>query len=109
MPQSLITKVPAHLLSLVVLLVGVIAAQFAHAAMPIVQKVPSVESRSYLLLDAKSGKVLAEKNADESLPPASLTKIMTSFVVATELAAGRIQSNDMVEVSVKAWRMGGSR
>ncbi len=79
------------------------------AAMPIIQKVPAVESRSYLLLDAKSGKVLAEKDADLTLPPASLTKIMTSFVVATELAAGRIQPTDMVEISVKAWRMGGSK
>ena len=89
--------------------VGVVGGQGAHAAMPIVQRVPSVDSRSYLLLDAKSGKVLAEQNADESLPPASLTKIMTSFVVATELAAGRIQSTDMVAVSVKAWRMSGSK
>ena len=79
------------------------------AAMPIIQKVPAVESRSYLLLDAKSGKVLAEKEADLTLPPASLTKIMTSFVVATELAAGRVQPTDMVEISVKAWRMGGSK
>ncbi len=108
MPQSLISKVPALFVSLVVSL-GVIGTQLSHAAMPIVQKVPKVESRSYLLVDAKSGKVLAEENADESLPPASLTKIMTSFVVATELAAGRIQASDMVAVSVKAWRMGGSK
>jgi len=53
--------------------------------------------------------MLAEKNADETLPPASLTKIMTSFLVATELAAGRIQPSDQVAVSVKAWRMGGSK
>jgi len=74
-----------------------------------VQKVPAVNAESYLLLDAGSGKVLAEKNADVTLPPASLTKIMTSFVAATELAAGRVQPTDAVEVSVKAWRMGGSK
>jgi len=113
MPQSLITQLlvtraPALLLSLLVSL-ALVGAPLTYAAMPIVQKVPKVDSRSYLLLDAKSGKVLAEQNADESLPPASLTKIMTSFVVATELAAGRIQGSDQVEISVKAWRMGGSK
>ena len=74
-----------------------------------VQKVPEVNAKSYLLIDAGSGKVLAEKNSDETLPPASLTKIMTSFVAATELAAGRVQPTDRVEVSVKAWKMGGSK
>jgi len=78
-------------------------------AATIVQKVPNVEARSYLLIDASSGKVLAEKNANESLPPASLTKIMTSFVAATELAAGRVQPTDQVPISVKAWRMEGSK
>ncbi len=87
----------------------VLGSSALQAAAPIVQKVPDVEARSYFLMDANSGKVLAEKNADETLPPASLTKIMTSFVAATELAAGRVQPTDMVEVSVKAWRMGGSK
>ena len=86
-------------------------AGMAQAAQPsfVVQKVPEVNAKSYLLIDAESGKVLAEKNADDTLPPASLTKIMTSFVAATELAAGRVQPSDQVEVSVKAWRMGGSK
>ena len=89
-----------------------IALWFASAAAQaatIVQKVPEIAARSYLLMDASSGKVLAEKNADESLPPASLTKIMTSFVAATELAAGHVQATDQVEISVKAWKMGGSK
>jgi len=108
MPQPFNTTALLLLLPLLVLL-GIAEVQPVHAAMPIVQKAPNVKSRSYLLVDAKSGKVLAESNADESLPPASLTKIMTSFVVATELAAGRIQATDMVPISVKAWRMEGSK
>ena len=76
---------------------------------PIVPKAPDIAASSYILVDAGSGKVLAEQGADETLPPASLTKIMTSYVAATELAAGRVSLTDQVPISVKAWRMGGSK
>lgn len=95
--------------ALVFLALLVLGASGVQAAAPLVQKVPEVKAESYFLMDASSGKVLAEKSADVTLPPASLTKIMTSFVAATELAAGRVQPTDMVEISVKAWRMGGSK
>lgn len=90
-------------------LVGVLGAATAAADIPIVPKAPQIASSSYILVDAGSGKVLAEQRADETLPPASLTKIMTSFVAATELAAGRVSLADQVPISVKAWRMGGSK
>ena len=93
----------------VALYAGTANAATSQTASLMVQKVPEVNAKSYLLIDAGSGKVLAEKNSDETLPPASLTKIMTSFVAATELAAGRVQPTDLVEVSVKAWKMGGSK
>lgn len=76
---------------------------------PIIPPPPSVAASSYLLLDADTQKILVEHNKDESLPPASLTKIMTSYIAATELAAGRISLDDVVPISVKAWRTPGSR
>jgi len=70
---------------------------------------PKLAATSYLLEDANSTKVLAEKNADERLAPASLTKIMTVYVVFRELAAGNLQLTDQVLVSKNAWKMPGSR
>ncbi len=69
---------------------------------------PQIAAKSYILVDAVSGEVLAENNADEAMPPASLTKMMTAYVVENELAAGNIARNDLVTVSEKAWRMRGS-
>lgn len=60
-------------------------------------------------MDGKTQTVLAGRDSEEPLPPASLTKIMTSFVAASELAAGRISETDQVPISVKAWRTGGSK
>ncbi len=70
---------------------------------------PQIAAKSYLLIDYDSGKVLAEKNADEQVEPASITKLMTAYVVYKELAAGRLSLDDKVTISEKAWRMGGSR
>jgi D-alanyl-D-alanine carboxypeptidase (penicillin-binding protein 5/6) len=60
-------------------------------------------------MDAHTRKVLAQKNGDEALPPASLTKIMTSYIAARELASGRIKLEDDVPISVHAWQAPGSR
>jgi D-alanyl-D-alanine carboxypeptidase (penicillin-binding protein 5/6) len=85
-----------------------IGANSALAAMP-VPAPPDVAANNYLLVDFASGKVLAEKNADEKIEPASITKMMTAYVVYKELDAGRLSLDDMVDISEKAWRMGGSR
>ena len=69
---------------------------------------PKINAQAYILLDASTQKVLAEENADEPQPPASLTKIMTSYLAAQEVASGRISLEDEVPISVKAWRMKGS-
>lgn len=71
--------------------------------------VPTVKATGYILMDVNSGKILAEKNADERLPPASLTKIMTVYIVSGALQGGHIQLEDKVRVSEKAWRTEGSR
>lgn len=70
---------------------------------------PSVAASSYMLLDFNSGKVLAEKNADLRLAPASLTKIMTVYVIFKELKSGHLTLDEKVTISKKAWQTPGSR
>ena len=77
-------------------------------AAPIPQA-PSIAAKGYVLIEASTGKVLSEFNGDELLPPASLTKIMTSYVAAVEIREGRINLADQVPISVKAWRTPGSK
>ncbi|CCJ78737.1 D-alanyl-D-alanine carboxypeptidase [Cronobacter muytjensii 530] len=78
----------------------------AHAADPIAPAAPAVEARAWILMDYHSGKVLAEGNADEKLDPASLTKLMTSYVVGQALKAGKIHLDDKVTVGKDAWATG---
>lgn len=70
---------------------------------------PQVPARGYILIDFNSGTILAELNADERLEPASLTKIMTGYVVFREIAGGKVSLTDQVLVSERAWRTGGSK
>jgi D-alanyl-D-alanine carboxypeptidase (penicillin-binding protein 5/6) len=64
---------------------------------------PQVNAKGYFLVDFTTGKVIAEGEADTKLAPASLTKMMTSYVIGTEIKAGNISSSDMVTISEKAW------
>lgn len=70
---------------------------------------PSIAAKSYILQDFASGRIIAESNSTERLPPASITKLMTAYVVSHELDAGNIGLDDDVLISEKAWRMVGSR
>ena len=70
---------------------------------------PKIAAKSYYLQDADSGKVLAENNADEKLAPASLTKIMTIYIIFKELSSGHLTLDELVTISNKAWRTPGSR
>jgi D-alanyl-D-alanine carboxypeptidase (penicillin-binding protein 5/6) len=70
---------------------------------------PAVSARAYILLDHFSGRVLAQSNADERAEPASLTKLMTAYVVFHALSEGRLKLTDMVTISEHAWRAEGSR
>ena len=70
---------------------------------------PDLNVKGYVIMDADSGIILAQKNANKQLAPASLTKLMTLYIVAEELQQGRINLNDKVRISKKAWHMGGSR
>nr|MBS0021749.1 D-alanyl-D-alanine carboxypeptidase [Gammaproteobacteria bacterium] len=70
---------------------------------------PAIDAGAHILMDYHSGRVLAESNGDERMEPASLTKLMTVYVVFSELKEGNIQLDDLVRVSEKAWRTSGSR
>ena len=70
---------------------------------------PAINADTYIVMDFNSGRILASHNADKRIHPASLTKIMTSYVIASELAAHHIKLDDKVVISEKAWRMPGSR
>lgn len=75
----------------------------------VIPRPPQINASSYILIDAVTGTVLTEYNSDTALPPASLTKIMTTYVADNEIAAGNISLNDEVFVSVKAWQAEGSK
>jgi len=70
---------------------------------------PTIDASAYILQDYHTGKVLAENNADAKLAPASLTKIMTVYVIFRELANGHLHLDDTVSISEKAWKTSGSR
>jgi len=78
----------------------------AHADVP---APPALEATAYILIDAATGKVLAENNADQQIPPASLTKMMSDYVIASALKSGVIHTDDKVHISQKAWAMQGSK
>ncbi|MGE8500253.1 MAG: D-alanyl-D-alanine carboxypeptidase family protein [Pseudomonas sp.] len=88
---------------------SLLGASAAWANQQVIPAAPQLAAKSYVLLDAASGKVLVENNGDQRLPPASLTKLMTAYIATLEIRKGQIGEQDMVTVSEKAWRTGGSR
>jgi D-alanyl-D-alanine carboxypeptidase (penicillin-binding protein 5/6) len=102
--SSVIRSLPA-VLALALALTGLPCAQ---AAAP-VPNPPTVSARAYILVDHFSSRVLAQDHADERAEPASLTKLMSAYVVFTALNEGRLKLTDMVTISEHAWRSEGSR
>lgn len=81
-------------------------------ALPAVAQVPQppeIAARAYLLVDVTAGQVLAAKDADKPVEPASLTKLMTAYLVFDALKAGKISLTQTFPVSERAWKMPGSR
>lgn len=70
---------------------------------------PNLAATGYILMDATSGKILAQKNADTRLPPASLTKLMSMYIISAAIKNNSIHFDDKVRISTKAWKMEGSR
>ena len=94
---------------LIVLLGQLLFSSLIYADVTAIPAPPGIKANAYLLQDFDSGKILASKNIDQKMPPASLTKMMTVYVVSSELGSGRITLDDEVLVSKKAWKMPGSR
>jgi D-alanyl-D-alanine carboxypeptidase (penicillin-binding protein 5/6) len=101
MPYRIIQLFPAVLLCFVV-------AVLEAAPLPI-PKPPATGAKAYILQDFDSQRVVAEKDSEQSIEPASITKLMTAYAVFMELKSGNITLEDMVTVSEKAWRTPGSR
>ena len=70
---------------------------------------PKIAAKGYVLQDFNSGQVIAEQNGDQRMEPASLTKMMSTYVISQELKSANISLADKVTISKKAWRMPGSR
>jgi len=100
----------AHILkSSIAFVVLTASAGFSVAQKPLTLPPPNIQATSYILLDAKTNKVLAEQNSDQHKAPASLTKIMTGYLVEQEINLGRLGLEEEVQISVNAWRTGGSK
>jgi serine-type D-Ala-D-Ala carboxypeptidase (penicillin-binding protein 5/6) len=100
---------PRLALSCIVLALGAALPLPAPAATAPIPAPPTVNARAWILTDHFTGKVLAEHNADAREEPASLTKLMTAYVVFQALAEGRLKLTDEAVISKHAWRAEGSR
>lgn len=76
--------------------------------LPVMPDAPDVDARNYVLVDPASGQVLAAREAEQKVPPASLTKLMTAYLTLQALQQGRLRLDQVVPVSVAAWKAGGS-
>ena len=90
------------------LLATLLVAPLVVSAESAIPSPPQLAAKSYVLMDAASGKVLVENNGDQRLPPASLTKLMTAYIATLEIRKGKIGEQDLVTVSEHAWRTGGA-
>lgn len=102
--SPLLSRLPLRPLASLALFAGLFSS--AHAA-PVAPP-PTLENKAYIVMDFDSGRVLAESNADAPLPPASMTKMMTSYIVEQALKSGRLKPTDMVRTSEYAWCRGTS-
>ena len=75
----------------------------AGTLLAIIPKAPEMSAKAYILIDYDTGQILVSKNADLQMPPSSLTKMMTSYVMSDEVGKGNISYQDMVPVSKNAW------
>ena len=91
------------------LLLTVLLSNLAHAATPPEIPAPTVAAQAWLLVDHDSGSVLAERNADKPLAPASLTKLMTAYVLFGKMKSGTLRLDDPVTIGQQAWNAKGAR
>lgn len=89
------------------LVIGVSVSMSAVMANAAIQP-PEMDNTAYILMDYSTGEILAQKNADEPLPPASLTKMMTSYIIEQRLSSGDLSEDEQVLMSKNAWCRGSS-
>ncbi len=87
----------------------VIPVATANAQPAFTPSAPKINAKGYILIDADSGKVIVEKEADTRLPPASLTKLMSLYIISNAIKSGAIHWDDRVQISTHAWKAEGSR
>ena len=97
------------IVSLVTGILALLLAATGWAASRPIPNPPELNASSYLLIDFDSGATLAEKDADKPVDPASITKLMTAYLIDKAIADGSIAADDLVTISEKAWRMEGSK
>lgn len=100
------TVTPLSIMKSVALGTGLLAISAVTSAAPVPP--PEMDNTAYILMDYDTGAILAEKNADQPLPPASLTKMMTSYIIEKKLIAGDLKETDPVLMSENAWCRGTS-
>ncbi len=104
MPQIKVTQVPKKSTKLLTFLGSVLLSVCTLSqAQTIIPSAPEVDAKGHILIDYTTGKVIAESNADILLAPASLTKMMTSYIIGKEIDNGNISNDDVVKISEKAW------
>lgn len=79
------------------------------AAKQFLPDAPKINAKAWILIDADTGYVIAENNADETLPPASLAKMMTTYITSKEIEENRLKEDDLVLISDNAWELGGAK
>lgn len=102
-------SVGLHRLSAILILAFSVVLPTARAQAPQTPQVPDIAARSYLLLDVSANQILAAKGIDSQVEPASLTKLMTEYLVFDALKAKKIDLKQTFNVSDRAWKMPGSR
>ncbi len=103
--SSKICTVLASTLSSILFSTTLTLTPIAHA-ISIIPDAPQINAKGHILIDYTTGKIIAEENADTLLAPASLTKMMTSYIIGLELQSGNISNTDLVTISKEAWATG---
>ncbi|OIR00892.1 D-alanyl-D-alanine carboxypeptidase DacC precursor [mine drainage metagenome] len=98
---------PSRVLGALLLAASAVANVHAQAY-PAIPDAPDVDARNYVLIDQNSHQILAARKADDRVPPASLTKLMTTYLTFQALARGSLKLDQQIPVSVEAWKAGGS-
>lgn len=96
-----------HFVPAAALLVAATAMQFSYAA-TVISSPPELDNKAYVIMDYDSGQILAEKNQNEHLAPASMTKMMTSYIIEQKLLKGELTENEKVRMNESAWCRGSS-